>query len=176
MLTGGRCAAFFPGPMRRIPQAFSRRCLCLGSGAVIHGLHGEQDMTRMGGIRKYMPSTRMTFLIATIAITGIVPISGFFSKDEILAQALHTRAFSFLTPWDPAATNVPLLRPLLLRLSQSHLTCLAPLIYAVASPPPSLPSFYMWRCYFLTFSGGYRGPAEVHPPEAPPVMTLPPWI
>ncbi len=176
MFIGVGVGAFFAGTMHLITHAFFKACLFLGSGAVIHGLHGEQDMTRMGGIRKYMPSTRMTFLIATIAITGIVPISGFFSKDEILAQALHTRAFSFLTAWDPAATNVPLLRPLLLRLSQSHLTWLGPLIYVVGSATAFLTSFYMWRCYFLTFSGEYRGPAEVHPHEAPPVMTLPLWI
>jgi len=127
---------------------------------VIHGLHGEQDLTRMGGLRKYMPSTRMTFLIATIAITGIIPISGFFSKDEILGQALHTRAFGFLT----------------LGYSGPHLTFLGPLIYAVGSFSAFLTSFYMWRCYFLTFSGEYRGPESVHPHESTAVMTLPLWI
>src|SRR5205823_2663508 len=141
-------------------HAFFKACLFLGSGAVIHGLQGEQDIQRMGGLRRYMPSTRTTFLIATIAITGILPISGFFSKDEILGQALHTRAFGFLT----------------LGYSGPHLTFLGPLIYAVGSFSAFLTSFYMWRCYFLTFSGEYRGPESVHPHESPSVMTLPLWI
>src|SRR3981081_1978337 len=85
MFVGVGVGAFAAGTAHLITHAFFKACLFLGSGAVIHGLHGEQDLTRMGGLRTYMPSTRNTFLIATIAITGIVPVSGFFSKDEILA-------------------------------------------------------------------------------------------
>jgi len=176
MFIGVGVGAFFAGTMHLITHAFFKACLFLGSGAVIHGLHGEQDMTRMGGLRKYMPSTRTTFLVATVAITGILPISGFFSKDEILAQALHTRAFNFLTAWDPAKTDVPVFRPLLVWLSTVHLTAVGPVIYVVGSLTALLTSFYMWRCYFLTFSGEYRGPDSVHPHEAPPVMTGPLWI
>ncbi len=176
MFIGVGVGAFFAGTMHLITHAFFKACLFLGSGAVIHGLHGEQDMTRMGGLRKYMPSTRTTFLVATVAITGILPISGFFSKDEILAQALHTRAFNFLTAWDPAKTDVPVFRPLLVWLSTVHLTTVGPVIYVVGSLTALLTSFYMWRCYFLTFSGEYRGPDSVHPHEAPPVMTGPLWI
>ena len=160
MFIGVGVGAFFAGTMHLVTHAFFKACLFLGSGAVIHGLHGEQDIQRMGGLRRYMPSTRTTFLIATIAITGILPISGFFSKDEILGQALHTRAFGFLT----------------LGYSGPHLTFLGPLIYAVGSFSAFLTSFYMWRCYFLTFSGEYRGPESVHPHESPSVMTLPLWI
>jgi len=109
---------------------------------VIHGLHGEQDLQRMGGLRKYMPSTRTTFLIATIAITGILPLSGFFSKDEILAQALHTRAFSFLT---------------LTPTGGMRLTWLGRSSMQSDRFTAFLTSFYMWRCYFLAFSGEYRG-------------------
>src|SRR4029077_1009379 len=91
MFIGVGAGAFFAGTMHLITHAFFKACLFLGSGAVIHGLHGEQDMSKMGGLRHHMPSTRATFLIATVAITGILPISGFFSKDEILGQAWHTR-------------------------------------------------------------------------------------
>src|SRR5262249_18387335 len=161
MFIGVGVGAFFAGTMHLITHAFFKACLFLGSGAVIHGLHGEQDVRKMGGLKHEMPSTRNTFLIATVAITGILPISGFFSKDETLAQALHTRAFSFLT-LTPSGT--------------SHLTWLGPLIYAVGSLSALLTSFYMWRCYFLTFSGEYRGPSDVHPHESPSVMTLPLWI
>jgi NADH-quinone oxidoreductase subunit L len=161
MFIGVGVGSFFAGTMHLITHAFFKACLFLGSGAVIHGLHGEQDMRKMGGLRKYMPSTRATFLVATIAITGVLPLSGFFSKDEILGQALHTKAFDFLT-LTPGGS--------------SHLTWLGTVIYLVGSAAAFLTSFYMWRCYFLTFSGEYRGPSSVHPHESPAVMTLPLWI
>ena len=160
MFIGVGVGAFFAGTMHLITHAFFKACLFLGSGAVIHGLHGEQDLAKMGGLRKHMPGTRMTFLIATIAITGILPISGFFSKDEILAQALHTNAFKYLRLW-PEGPQMP---------------WLGPAIYLVGSLAAFLTSFYMWRCYFLAFSGEYRGPAEVHPHESSSVMTTPLWI
>ena len=161
MFIGVGVGAFFAGTLHLITHAFFKACLFLGAGAVIHGLHNEQDLQRMGGLRRYMPSTRTTFLIATVAITGILPISGFFSKDEILAQALHTKAFSFLS---------------LTPNGRMHLTWLGPAIYLVGSFTALLTSFYMWRCYFLAFSGEYRGPESVHPHESPPVMTIPLWI
>ena len=72
-----------------ITQAFFKACLFLGSGSVIHGLHGEQDMRKMGGLRKAMPITFMTMLISTLAIAGIFPFAGFWSKDEILMVAFE---------------------------------------------------------------------------------------
>lgn len=72
-----------------ITHAFFKACLFLGSGSVIHALHGEQDMRNMGGLKKVMKVTFITFLISTIAISGLPPFSGFFSKDEILMVAFH---------------------------------------------------------------------------------------
>jgi NADH-quinone oxidoreductase subunit L len=72
-----------------ITHAFFKACLFLGSGSVIHALHGEQDMRNMGGLRKVMKITFITFLISTLAISGLPPFSGFFSKDEILMAAYH---------------------------------------------------------------------------------------
>ena len=72
-----------------ITHAFFKACLFLGSGSVIHALHGEQDMRNMGGLRKVMKITFITFLISSLAISGIPPFSGFFSKDEILMTAYH---------------------------------------------------------------------------------------
>jgi NADH-quinone oxidoreductase subunit L len=72
-----------------ITHAFFKACLFLGSGSVIHALHGEQDMRNMGGLRKVMKITFVTFLISSLAISGIPPFSGFFSKDEILMVAFH---------------------------------------------------------------------------------------
>ncbi|HKZ31797.1 MAG TPA: NADH-quinone oxidoreductase subunit L [Vicinamibacteria bacterium] len=70
-------------------HAFFKALLFLGSGSVIHAMSGEQDMRRMGGLRKKVPWTYVTFLIGTLAIAGIPPLAGFFSKDEILLSALH---------------------------------------------------------------------------------------
>lgn len=72
-----------------ITHAFFKACLFLGSGSVIHALHGEQDMRNMGGLKKVMSVTFITFLISTLAISGLPPFSGFFSKDEILMTAFH---------------------------------------------------------------------------------------
>src|SRR5690606_10848240 len=72
-----------------ITHAFFKACLFLGSGSVIHALHGEQDMRRMGGLKNWMKITFVTFLISSLAISGIPPFSGFFSKDEILMTAFH---------------------------------------------------------------------------------------
>jgi len=72
-----------------ITHAFFKACLFLGSGSVIHGLHGEQDMRKMGGLRKAMPITFWTMMISTLAISGIFPFAGFWSKDEILMVAFE---------------------------------------------------------------------------------------
>ena len=71
-------------------HAFFKALLFLGAGSVIHGIGGEQDMRKMGGLRKYMPWTFWTMLIATFAISGFPPFAGFFSKDEILWQAFSS--------------------------------------------------------------------------------------
>lgn len=76
---------FTSGVFHVVTHAFFKACLFLGSGSVIHALHGEQDIRNMGGLRKWMPITFATFLISSLAISGIFPLSGFFSKDEILA-------------------------------------------------------------------------------------------
>jgi NADH-quinone oxidoreductase subunit L len=72
-----------------ITHAFFKACLFLGSGSVIHALHGEQDMRKMGGLRKVMPVTFWTMMISTLAIAGIFPFAGFWSKDEILLTAFE---------------------------------------------------------------------------------------
>jgi NADH-quinone oxidoreductase subunit L len=72
-----------------ITHAFFKACLFLGSGSVIHALHGEQDMRKMGGLKKAMPITFITMLISSLAIAGIFPLSGFWSKDEILMTAFE---------------------------------------------------------------------------------------
>lgn len=76
--------AFAIGIFHLMTHAFFKACLFLGAGSVIHGMSGDQDIRNMGGLKKKMPATFWTFLLATLAIAGIFPFAGFFSKDEIL--------------------------------------------------------------------------------------------
>src|SRR5689334_12062187 len=80
---GAYSAAIF----HMITHAFFKALLFLGAGSVIHGMHDEQDMRRMGALRKFMPVTFITFIVGWLAIAGIIPFSGFWSKDSILAKA-----------------------------------------------------------------------------------------
>jgi NADH-quinone oxidoreductase subunit L len=115
-------------------HAFFKACLFLGAGSVIHGCGGEQDMRKMGGLRKYMPHTRMTMLIACIAIAGFPPLAGFFSKDEILSTAFEHHGF----------------------------------LWFLGMTAATITSFYMFRLYFMTFSGDYRAAhVEGHPESEP---------
>ena len=124
-----------------ITHAFFKALLFLGSGSVIHGMGGEQDIRRMGGLKKHMPTTHLTFLIGTIAIAGIFPFAGFFSKDQIIAVAFEENKLMFV-----------------LGLVVSACT-----------------AFYMFRLYFLTFTGKFRGThdQEHHLHESPAVMNIP---
>ena len=72
-----------------LTHAFFKACLFLGAGSVIHALHGEQDMRKMGGLASKMKTTNWTFLVSGLALAGAVPFAGFFSKDEIIAEAFH---------------------------------------------------------------------------------------
>lgn len=83
------CGAYNVAVFHVITHAFFKACLFLGSGSVIHALHGEQDMRNMGGLRKAMPITFWTMMISTLAISGIFPFAGFWSKDEILMVAFE---------------------------------------------------------------------------------------
>src|SRR6188508_878686 len=87
MFTAIGVGAFSAGAFHLMTHAFFKALLFLGSGSVIHAMAGEQDMRRMGGLKKYMPITFLTMLIGTLAIAGIPPLSGFFSKDEILFKS-----------------------------------------------------------------------------------------
>src|ERR1700681_572572 len=92
MFTAMGVGAFAAGAFHLMTHAFFKALLFLGSGSVIHAVAGEQDMRRMGGLQKYMPITFTTMMIGTLAIAGIPPLAGFFSKDEILYQAFQHNA------------------------------------------------------------------------------------
>jgi NADH-quinone oxidoreductase subunit L len=99
--------AYAAGVFHLMTHAFFKACLFLGSGSVIHAMGGEQDMRKMGGLRHKMPITFLTFLAATLAISGIPPFAGFMSKDEIIWQAYaHGHIFVWLLLQGGAALTV----------------------------------------------------------------------
>jgi NADH-quinone oxidoreductase subunit L len=120
-------------------HAFFKALLFLTAGSVIHALH-TNDMWQMGGLGKRMPVTALTCLIGALALAGIPPLSGFWSKDEILAAAVHS--------------HLP-----------GHW-----LFFAVALVTVFLTAFYMFRLWFLTFSGAPRSEHAEHAHESPWVM------
>jgi NADH-quinone oxidoreductase subunit L len=87
--------AFIIAIFHVMTHAFFKALMFLGAGSVIHGMHHEQDMRKMGGLKKYMPYTYLTFLAGWLAICGIIPFSGFWSKDEILWNAASTTHIPF---------------------------------------------------------------------------------
>ncbi|WP_019501654.1 NAD(P)H-quinone oxidoreductase subunit 5 [Pseudanabaena sp. PCC 6802] len=131
MVMGMGVGAYGAGLFHLMTHAYFKAMLFLCSGSVIHGMEGvvghdpfvAQDMRVMGGLRKYMPITAVTFLIGTLAISGIPPFAGFWSKDEILASTF--------------AAN--------------------PAMWAVGWLTAGITAFYMFRMYFNTFEGEFKG-------------------
>lgn len=138
---GAYAFAFF----HLVTHAFFKACMFLGSGSVIHAMHHEQDIRKMGGLKKKMPITYYTFLISTLAISGVPLTSGFLSKDGILAGTL---AFGKLTGhW---------------------------LIPLMAFTVAGMTAFYMFRLVLLTFHGEPRDHHKYdHAHESPKLMVAP---
>ncbi len=132
MFIGVGVGAYWAGVYHLLTHAFFKACLFLGSGSVILGCHHEQDMRKMGGLKKYMPLTEKTYLYACIAISGFPIANGFFSKDEILWKAFDS-GNNLLLPG------------------------IGQLIWFVGWLAACGTSFYMWRSYYMTFTGEYRG-------------------
>src|ERR1039457_1275031 len=149
--------AFAAGIFHLMTHAFFKACLFLGSGAVIHSMHhalhhahshdDAQDMRNMGGLRSKMPMTFWTFLFATIAIAGIPPLAGFFSKDEILWQAFANPLHGDLNY----------------------------LLWGFGAVAAGLTAFYMFRLVFMTFFGECRitPKAKDHIHESPMYIVFP---
>jgi len=139
--------AFAAGIFHLMTHAFFKALLFLGAGSVIHALSGEQDLRKMGGMWNAIPATSRPFLIATLAIAGMPPLAGFFSKDEILGHTFARAAMvdRYLALW----------------------------IIGVVTA--GLTAFYMFRLLFLAFFGLSRVSPEVehHIHESPNTMTVP---
>jgi NADH-quinone oxidoreductase subunit L len=93
MFVGVGVGAYSAGIFHLISHAFFKALLFLGAGSVIHGLGGEQDLRKMGGLAPRMMTTTVTFLVGAFGLAGVPPLSGFFSKDEILASVFHERHY-----------------------------------------------------------------------------------
>ncbi|HVW24546.1 MAG TPA: NADH-quinone oxidoreductase subunit L [Polyangiaceae bacterium] len=153
MFMGVGVGAFTAGFFHVITHAFFKACLFLGAGSVIHAMHarihdveGSQDVRNMGGLAKALPITHATFLVSCLAIAGVPPLSGFFSKDEILHNAL----VSSVKPPTEDATAYGL--TLFTWPSWG-----GPLLVTVGLVTAALTAFYMFRLYVLTFLGEFRG-------------------
>jgi NADH-quinone oxidoreductase subunit L len=128
-----------------VTHAFFKACLFLSAGSVIYGCHHEQDMSRMGGLARVMPLTCISYGLATVAIAGVAPFAGYYSKHAIL---------------DAVASN-----------GNPYLQGYSAMIGVIATFVAICTAFYMMRSFVLTFLGTYRG--SEHPHEAPAIMTMP---
>ena len=128
--------AFVIGIFHVMTHAFFKALMFLGAGSVIHGMHHQQDMRKMGNLKKYMPYTYWTFMAGWLAICGIIPFSGFWSKDEILWNAAST-------------TQIPL----------------GWLVWLVGTIAATCTAFYMTRLMAMTFWGKERFPGHDHSME-----------
>ena len=138
--------AFVAAIFHVITHAFFKALLFLGSGSVIHGMHHEQDMRHMGGLKKYMPITYATMFTGWLAICGIPIFAGFFSKDEILWKTWSAHGIG-------SASKI---------------------LWVVGAITALLTAVYMTRMMVMTFWGGERfDKSHHHPHESPKTMTIP---
>ena len=139
-------AAYTAGIFHLMTHAFFKALLFLAAGSVIHALSGEQDIRRMGALWSKIPTTAWTFRVAALAIAGIPPLAGFFSKDEILWKTWSREPAPFFK-----------------------------LLWLIGAVTAGMTAFYMFRLLFLTFRGSSRVPPEVerHIHESPRSMTIP---
>ena len=147
MFAGAGAGAFSNGIFHLLTHAFFKAGLFLCAGSVMHALGGSGDITRMGGLRRTTPWTHGVFLVCWLAIVGIPPFSGFFSKDAIVASAF----------------------------ASEHLGGLGKVVGVVLMAAALCTAFYMSRLYFLVFTGPFRGDEETrrHIHESPPEMVGP---
>jgi NADH-quinone oxidoreductase subunit L len=160
MFVGVGTGAYVAGIFHLLTHAFFKAGLFLGAGSVMHAMNGEGDITKMGGLGKHLPVTRWTFFVYCLAIAGIVPFAGFFSKDAILAGA-------FASHFEMAETASTL---------QASLIAAYPkILWGILALAALCTAFYMWRLYFVVFTGEFRGTPEQkhHLHESPAEMTLP---
>ncbi|ADW18017.1 NADH dehydrogenase subunit L [Desulfobulbus propionicus DSM 2032] len=145
MFIGCGVGAYSAGIFHLFTHAYFKALLFLGCGSVILGMHHQQDVRSMGGLKQYMPITYWTFLLASLSISGVPGLAGFFSKDEILLMAFNTPLAAGKFAW------------------------------AIGTLVAFMTAFYSFRLFFLIFHGEFRGTDHQrdHLHESPLVVTLP---
>jgi NADH-quinone oxidoreductase subunit L len=145
MFIGCGVGAYSAGIFHLFTHAFFKALLFLGCGSVILGMHHEQDVRSMGGLKPHMPITYWTFLLASLSIAGVPGLAGFFSKDEILLMAFNSPFAAGKFAW------------------------------AIGTLVAFMTAFYSFRLFFLIFHGEFRGTEEQrhHLRESPRVVTVP---
>jgi len=145
MFIGCGVGAYSAGIFHLFTHAYFKALLFLGCGSIILGMHHEQDVKYMGGLKKYMPITYWTFLLASLSISGVPGFAGFFSKDEILTMAFNS----------PIA--------------------MGKLAWFIGTFVAFMTAFYSFRLFFLIFHGEFRGTEKqkAHLKESPAVVTIP---
>ena len=132
--------------MHLLTHGFFKAGMFLGAGSVMHGMNDEVDMRKYGGLRKYMPITFITFGLGYLAIIGVPPFAGFYSKDKIIEVALDAGGAKGI------------------------------ILGAVTLLGAAITAFYMSRVMLMTFFGEKRWDADAHPHESPSLMTIPMMI
>jgi NADH-quinone oxidoreductase subunit L len=145
MFIGCGVGAYGAGVFHLFTHAYFKALLFLGCGSIILGMHHEQDVKYMGGLKKYMPITYWTFLLASLSIAGLPGLAGFFSKDEILAMAYVSHVGAGKFAW------------------------------FIGTLVAGITAFYSFRLFFLIFHGEFRGTQHQkdHLHESPLVVTIP---
>jgi NADH-quinone oxidoreductase subunit L len=188
----GTLLGFTAAIFHLLTHAFFKALLFMGAGSVMHSMGGVIDMRRFGGLRRIMPITAATFLVGALALAGVAPFAGFFSKDEILAS-LHSRGWPDAHHGDhhAVATDRLPFSPVTFSPAEDHgggsVSSAASTTSRLDSPATfrtlfwmalftaGLTAFYTFRAVFMTFTGPTRVPEEAghHAHESPPVMTVP---
>ncbi len=179
--------AFVAAIFHLMTHAFFKALLFLGAGSVIHGMHHEQDIREMGGLRKLMPWTHATFAVATLAIAGVPLFAGWFSKDLILWNAIaNTHITNVEGVMGTIGESTNQLAALVANLNAEAVPVEAVelagsagainwIVYGLGVATAGLTAFYMFRLYFMTFWGECRADEETqsHIHESPNTMLIP---
>jgi NADH-quinone oxidoreductase subunit L len=191
----GTLLGFTAAIFHLVTHAFFKALLFMGAGSVMHAMGGVIDMRRFGGLRRIMPITAATFLIGALALAGVAPFAGFFSKDEILAS-LHSRGWPDAhgehheaAPAGGHAAAAATFRFASVTLDAAQLAGGARgsaldalntpatwrILFWMSLVTAALTAFYTFRAVFMTFTGPTRVPDEAghHAHESPPSMTIP---
>ncbi|MCA1818647.1 MAG: NADH-quinone oxidoreductase subunit L [Halobacteriales archaeon] len=148
----GSGAGFTAALLHLMNHAFFKALLFLGSASVILGLHHHQDLREMGGLKAHMPTTHLTMLVGSLSIAGIIPLSGFWSKDEVLHTAFSVGSVDGVSGGVHALFFV---------------------LWGMGILTAALTAFYMFRMMWLTFYGKPRSEHAEHAHESPATMTVP---